>query len=712
MTSSDYRLRSRDTATALTLADRLNEILQSVDLRIGGIEDQSTSIAEMEAALSAYGTDRVATVLAPVVAAIEAAAGLGALLTTTSGTACEISTGLREFAIPSPARGVFAPASILSVVADDDPTAAMLGRRVSWSAETGALVLDVIAAGGSGVHTSWTISAAAAVENAGQVRTTPQGVLGGATLADQLVEIAAALAVRQPQAANLTALAGLSLVGDRTLITDATGAPALVALGLVGKALLASADKAAARTAIDAAPITSAQLLGEPTAPTAPITADSNRIVNVTALRAAVSAVIGAAPAVIDTIAEAAAALGNDPNFAATVFAQLASKQPISSLLGVYSTGTARLLTDVGTDDLNQDLESGWYSVGGATFNAPVGATGVVFVGRRAYDSGRQQQLFLAAAGFWWRYGSRSGSTLTWGAWQRVAATSSADQLATTDRMIAGHTDSITLAQGIAAKIQAHATGAGSGFGAVRWSADNGGVNALRGGKSRSGTVGTHAAVQSGDAILVVSADASDGSAFQPAASIVALVDGTPAAGSVPGRIAIYTTPVGGAAPVERIRIDAAGNLQMGGANTIVDAARTIIARSYTIATLPSPAVGGIVYCSDLARSGGLLVSTGAAWMRLNEYGSVAVTTDADMTLTPLLSAPDVFHTATLAAARTITLSTTNAYDGARFRVSRTGAGAFTLSVGGLKSLSQNQWCEVVYSGAGNGWRLAAYGTL
>lgn len=45
-----------------------------------------------------------------------------------------------------------------------------------------------------------------------------------------------------------------------------------------------------------------------------------------------------------------------------------------------------------------------------------------------------------------------------------------------------------------------------------------------------------------------------------------------------------------------------------------------------------------------------------------------------------------------------------------RFRVTRTGGGAFTLSVGGLKALSTGQWCEVVYNGSG--YTLVAYGTL
>lgn len=325
----DYRLRARDLATALVLAERLNPILRSIDLRIGGVEDRSASIAEMEAELRDYGTARIDALLTPIVAAIDAAAGLGALLTTTSGTALEVGEGVKELVIPQPEALVFAPTATLSIVAVDDPTATMLARRAAWNAATGHLVVEVIAFTGAGIHTSWILSAAAVADNAAQVRTPAQGGLVGATLVQQLGEIDAALTLRQPLAETLSAFADLDLVGDRALVTDANGAPDLATLTTIGRALLAAADKAAARSAIDAAPIASAQLTGEPTAPTAPVTADSNRIANITAVRAAVADLVSSSPAALDTLAELAAALGNDGNFAASITTALATKQPL-----------------------------------------------------------------------------------------------------------------------------------------------------------------------------------------------------------------------------------------------------------------------------------------------------------------------------------------------------------------------------------------------
>jgi hypothetical protein len=83
---------------------------------------------------------------------------------------------------------------------------------------------------------------------------------------------------------------------------------------------------------------------------------------------------------------------------------------------------------------------------------------------------------------------------------------------------------------------------------------------------------------------------------------------------------------------------------------------------------------------------------------------------DASATLTVGSSFTSNYWKTTLTANRTVTLSTTGAFSGARFRVTRPATGAFTLTVGGLKALSAGQWCDVEYDGAA--WQLSAFGSL
>jgi len=90
-------------------------------------------------------------------------------------------------------------------------------------------------------------------------------------------------------------------------------------------------------------------------------------------------------------------------------------------------------------------------------------------------------------------------------------------------------------------------------------------------------------------------------------------------------------------------------------------------------------------------------------------------TTDAAFTLAPLTDAPDQLCEGTLTADRAVTLSTTGAYNGARFRITRTGGGAFNYTVahnGGTKNIATNQWAEFVYYSALSAWQLAAAGAL
>ena len=185
-----------------------------------------------------------------------------------------------------------------------------------------------------------------------------------------------------------------------------------------------------------------------------------------------------------------------------------------------------------------------------------------------------------------------------------------------------------------------------------------------------------------------------------------------PSSTNLEGQLVYELCAAGSGSLSELLRFEHATGFSMYGANPVVDGNRHFRLRSYTIATLPaaSAAAGQMIYCSDLGGGGGQLVSDGTSWRRASRSGQQAVATDAAFTLTTLISAERQKHTGTLTANRVVTLSTTNAYSGSLFHVTRTGAGAFNLDIGGLKNLIQNTWCEVVYDGSA--WYLAAYGAL
>lgn len=140
---------------------------------------------------------------------------------------------------------------------------------------------------------------------------------------------------------------------------------------------------------------------------------------------------------------------------------------------------------------------------------------------------------------------------------------------------------------------------------------------------------------------------------------------------------------------------------------------KTQYVASVTVATLPATGFAGqTLYVSDLGGGAGLVQwdATALKWIRSRTEGYETIATNAGYTWTPFSSAPHQRHTGTLTADRTVSLSTTNAYVGMRARFTRTGSGAFNLSIGGLKNLATNTWCEVVYDGAA--WFLSAYGAL
>jgi len=120
------------------------------------------------------------------------------------------------------------------------------------------------------------------------------------------------------------------------------------------------------------APLASPALTGTPTTPTAVSTTNTTQIASTAYVKAVVADLVSGAPGTIDTLNELAAALGDDPNFAATISGQIGDKLDSSA----YTA--ADVLTKIKTVDgtgslLDADLLDGLEAAAFAT--AAQGAT-------------------------------------------------------------------------------------------------------------------------------------------------------------------------------------------------------------------------------------------------------------------------------------------------------------------------------------------------
>lgn len=83
--------------------------------------------------------------------------------------------------------------------------------------------------------------------------------------------------------------------------------------------------------------LVSPEFSGTPRAPTASVGTNTTQIATTAFVKAAIDALVNASPGQLDTLVELAAALGNDANFAATMTAALAGKQPYSAALAAIT---------------------------------------------------------------------------------------------------------------------------------------------------------------------------------------------------------------------------------------------------------------------------------------------------------------------------------------------------------------------------------------
>lgn len=186
-----------------TLLDIFVKLFRDVDARLVLAEDQAAGAAAIEKELTDYGLGRIDTAVQPVVAAIRAAASLGAILSASSVSAVTISAGVKTFTVVEADRPNFAPSAMLVAVANDDPSCVMWGRRISYSGATGELSIEVLSVSGAGTFSSWTVSTGAMVTMAAQAAAVPYGEFAGNSVQLLLTELMGALAGNPDFAADV-----------------------------------------------------------------------------------------------------------------------------------------------------------------------------------------------------------------------------------------------------------------------------------------------------------------------------------------------------------------------------------------------------------------------------------------------------------------------------------------------------------------------------
>lgn len=115
-----------------------------------------------------------------------------------------------------------------------------------------------------------------------------------------------------------------------------------------GRDLLAIDSLAALLSALGAAPIDSPVFLNTPRAPTPDLLDNSTQLATTQFVQALIAALVNSSPAALDTLNELAAALGDDPNFAATMTTALANRLRFDAAQSLTSGQMAQALLNLG----------------------------------------------------------------------------------------------------------------------------------------------------------------------------------------------------------------------------------------------------------------------------------------------------------------------------------------------------------------------------
>lgn len=144
----------------------------------------------------------------------------------------------------------------------------------------------------------------------------------------------------------------------------------------------------------------------------------------------------------------------------------------------------------------------------------------------------------------------------------------------------------------------------------------------------------------------------------------------------------------------------------------------SFLSGNYTLATLPDPTqnLRKYAWVTDLFDGNpDYVISNGAVWKPVRPLAvNTVANANANMSLSALANAPTQILAGTLSAQRTVTLTTTLAYSGARFRIKREAGGLVSLLVNSVSTLvgtlSASTWADFEFDGTA--WKQTASGGL